>query len=134
MEDYRNSHSRPVHRKTLSSAAAQQPAVFIIGDNAEGIDRCVRKFRALNWRTAFNDPDINHGRKLAQLTGAQHHPISARPEMVIRSIELIRQRWSDLDMVVIATSPEKQPALMDLLDREEIFYLLEPSIPLTENS
>lgn len=117
MDDYRRgiTASTPLRQQSTST-----PSVLIIGDDNATVEKCVRRFRDLGWRTAFTDSDTVRGRDLAQQTGAQHHPIVADITSVAKSIELILQRWKKLDLVIL-THPDD--SLNELLSGLNIFTL-----------
>ena len=119
MEDYRSGRLAMAIRRPAVGATS----VFIVGDDREAIERCVRKCRALGWRTAFADRDQQRGRDLAQCTGSQHHPIDASdPASIARSVETIRSRWKSLDLVIIAGS-NRESDIVRLINDMQIFYL-----------
>ncbi len=106
MEEYRR-RGAPVSRRRLSPTFYPAGTVsFDIGiktvyvsgvDNAPEIgEQVVSVFRKAGCRVAFAWHDIKDGRRLAQITGAQHHPVEA--DGVVASKERVVAAWGGIDI------------------------------------
>ncbi len=104
MADYREGRDRPssqARRATLACIAKATPSVCILGGEYPDAMKNIRYFRILGWKVAFTHPYISSGRRIAQETGAQHHPIDpADPPSLNHSLTLISQRWGHLDLIL----------------------------------
>lgn len=108
MNDYREGRNTPsaqARRATITATTKSQPAIFIIGgETADGLKH-ITYFRNRDWRVAFTHPDTAEGRRLAQSSGAQHHPIDPSDlEQLQRSIDHIMKHWGHLDLILNFTS------------------------------
>lgn len=117
MADYRSGKTAPsilARKSAVAAVAKSMPAALVIGGDTESGRRLVRYFRSLGWRVAFTDPSLTEGRALAQSSGAQHHPINlSDSDKLLQSVELIKERWGHLDLVVNC-SPMEIDGLLDI--------------------
>lgn len=113
MEDYR---SGKLSSMRMTSAIVKRPSMtlrtYVIGGDTELGVKYIKKFRASNWRVAFNDADLKSGRQLAQATGAQHHPVSAdNAEAMLGSLKKVIELWGAVDLVVNCVNADLHPKL-----------------------
>jgi hypothetical protein len=61
---------------------------------AEASEEIIKALVNAGCRVAFTGPDRSHGARVAQASGAQHHPVDpADSEAVERSLEHLRHNW-----------------------------------------
>ena len=122
MEDYR---SGKLSSMRMTSATVKRPSMtlrtYVIGGDTELGVKYIKKFRASNWRVAFNHADLKSGRQLAQASGAQHHPVSTdNVEAMLGSLKKVIELWGAVDLVVNCDDADLQPELVEVITSLQI--------------